>query len=482
MKIPIFCLFIFLISFLLYPAKDSFAQEYYFKHLTSEDGLSSNIVQSINKDSRGYLWICCNNGLNRYDGSKFTKYIHDPGDSASITSGAVNNTLEDREGNLWISTKDGVSLFNYETEKFKRIFDLQGEDSFTRGLCLTSKNELFLIASSGVFLLNKSIQRFEKYLSTAIDNGFTMMVEDPFGNLYIGTWGNGITVIGHDRKGSFVKTIKAPSGIRDANCVESMVIDSKGRLWVGTRNGLYLARVGKDINESNFEMMPVLDKQGQQVQTCDMKIHSLAIDEGNKIWIGTENGLNIYDPESLKLQSQYSTKNTPGGLSNNMILCVYNEPTSGIWIGTYQGGINFYSKGNIPFIDHFPYITQSENKQIQYVKSVYQQPSGKFWVGTDYGLLRFSKKLQLEKTFTNTGQPGELIKGGITAIYNDQFNEFWIGSWGGGIEQDGSKERTIHQFFIARRDQQERFQLYGRLQYYRPCGRFKRLPLDCQQV
>jgi len=76
------------------------------------------------------------------------------------------------------------------------------------------------------------------------------------------------------------------------------------------------------------------------------------------------------------------------------------------------------------------------------VKSLFQEPDGKFWVGTDYGLLRFSKDLKLEKTFINTGQPGSLLKGGVTAIYRDRFNELWIGTWGGGINRmDRTSER-----------------------------------------
>ena len=435
MKIHISCIYIFFLSLLLYQSENSFAKGYYFKHLAAEDGLSGNIVQSINKDSRGYLWIGCNNALNRYDGSKFTKYIHNPGDSTSITSGKITCTLEDKEGNLWISTKNGVCTFNYRTEKFKRFFNVKRENSFARTLYLTSHNELFLVATSGVYLFDRKLQKFIKYFSFDAENNATVMTEDEFGNLYIGTWGSGIMVVGADRKSSFMQTINAEFVTRDDNCVESMVVDHKGRIWIGTRNGFYFAQSRTTISSTQFNIQRVLDKTGNPLPISNHMVHSIAVDESNKIWLGTENGLNIYDPESQQLQIQYSTKNTPGRLSNNMILCVYNEPTSGIWIGTYQGGVNFYSKGNIPFKDMFPYINQSENKKIQYVKSVYQQPSGKYWVGTDYGLLRFSKNLQLDKAFTNTGHPGELIKGGITAIYYDRFNEFWIGTWGGGMNK-----------------------------------------------
>lgn len=428
--------FLLFLSYLLVCfSQVSYAQKYYFKHLTADDGLSSNIVQNINKDTRGYLWISCNNALNRYDGSKFTKYIHNPNDSNSITSGGVNCTFQDKVGRLWISTKNGVCIFNYKTEKFTKIFDVKGENAFSKTFYLTKNNELFLITTIGVYLFNQKSNKFEKYFQSSVDRDASAMIEDRFGNLYIGTWGNGIIVVKKNRKDYIIKKISATTDIKEANSIESMAIDQKGMLWIGTRNGFYFGNTEKDISESNFEINLVLDKNKNPIQISNSLIHSLIIDENDKIWIGTENGLNLYDPESHKLQIQFSTKKSQNGLSNNLINCLYVEPHNGIWIGTYQGGVNFYSKGNIPFKDEIPYITQSENKQIQYVKSVSQNPDGKLWVGTDYGLLCFSKEFQLEKTFKNSGQHGSLAKGGVTAIYTDKFNVFWVGTWGGGVNR-----------------------------------------------
>lgn len=409
------------------------AQDIYFKHLTAEDGLSSNIVRHINKDSRGYLWVCCNNALNRYDGSKFTRYIHNPGDSTSITSGGVSCTLEDYDGSFWISTKNGVCIFDYKTEKFRKIFEVKGEVSFVKSFCLTQKNELFLITTSGLYLFNRELQKFDKFFKNDVDIDASVMTEDNFGNIYLGTWGHGIIVIGKDRKHFFSKIIEGQSDFNSTNSIESLVFDKRGKIWIGTRNGFFSAAVLRDVSESSLKIKQVQDKNGDPLPITFNTIHSLALDDTHKIWIGTENGLNIYDPDNQKLTTLYSKNNLHGGLSNNLILNIYYDPGSGIWIGTYQGGINFYSKGNIPFKDKIPFITQSENKHIQYVKSVYQHPDGKLWVGTDYGLLCLSKNYKLEKTFTHSTIPGSLAIGGVTSIYTDRFNDLWVGTWGGGV-------------------------------------------------
>lgn len=415
--------------------KNTHAQNYSFKHIGAEDGLSSNIVRHINKDSKGFIWICCDNALNRYNGETFKKYIHIPGDSTSITSGGISSTLEDNEGNFWICTKNGVSIFDYKTEKFDRIFEIQGDSSFVRNLYLTRENELLIIVTSGIYIYNKEQQKVRKFLQSPIDKDASVLTEDNYGNLYLGTGGNGIVVISSDRKRNFIKEISSKTDFKGVNSIQSMVADEKGRLWIGSRSGFFAANTSKNINELNFQIKHVLNKDGNILQISSNMIHSLCLVENDKIWIGTENGLNIYDPETKEIQILYSSKNASGGLSNNLILNIFNDKSNGIWIGTYQGGINFYSKGNIPFPDKIPFINHTENKLIQYVKSVYHQPDGKLWVGTDFGLLRFTEKFQLEKTYTYSGQLGSLPIGGVTAILTDNFNNFWVGTWGGGISR-----------------------------------------------
>jgi len=215
----------------------------------------------------------------------------------------------------------------------------------------------------------------------------------------------------------------------------AMVLDNKGTIWFGTRNGLYTGNILNNRTPINFEIKPVLDKERKLLPISNSMIHSMIFDDTDKLWIGTENGLNIYDHVTQNLQILYSIKNSPESLNNNLITCLFNEPNSGIWIGTYQGGMNFYSKGNTPFDDKIPYITQSDNKLIQYVKSVNQSPDGKLWIGTDYGLFGLTKDFQLLKTYKNSTDHGSLAQGGVTAIFTDKSGEFWIGTWGGGINR-----------------------------------------------
>lgn len=443
MKIHISCIFIFFLSLLLYQSKNSFGQDYYFTHLTAEDGLSSNIIRCITKDSRGYLWVGCDNALNRYDGSNCIQYVHNPNDSTTITGGAIKSVMEDKEGLLWISTNNGVCTFNYKTETFKKFFDCETENISGGGLYMSKKNEFFLCSPNGLYLFSKSTNKFKKYFQSAVDFRASTMIEDDFGNLYIGTWENGLIVFKENRKDYVVKNIQPEADSIYAGSITSMVIDKTGIIWIGTRNGFYYGECPGNNDISKIKIKPVVDQQGKLLQISHSMVYCLNIDDNDKIWIGTENGLNIYDPKSQKLQIVYSTKNTTGGLSNNLVSTLYKDSDGGMWVGTYQGGLNYFSEGNVLFKDKIPFITQSENKKIQYAKSVYQDFNGKLWVGTDYGLLCFSKQFQLEKTYTHSSQSGSLSIGGVNAIYTDKTGVFWVGTWGGGVNKLDEKSDTF---------------------------------------
>ena len=443
MKIHFSYIFIFFLSLQLYQSQNLFAQGYYFTHLTAEDGLSSNIIRCITKDSRGYLWIGCNNALNRYNGSKCIQYVHNSTDSTSITSGAIMCVLEDKEGLLWISTNNGVCTFNYKTEKFIRIFESGSENSSGGIFYVTRKNEFFLCSPKGLYLFNESTNKFEKYFHSEIDLRASTMIEDDFGNLYIGTWENGLIIFKENRKDYIIKKIHAKTDLIYANCIQSLVIDKNGIIWICTRNGFYYGKSLRNNDISKFEIKPVLDQQGKLLQISNSMLHSIILDDNDKFWIGTESGLNVYDPKSQKLQIVYSAKKTVGGLSSNLVNCLYKDAEGGIYVGTYQGGLNYFSEGNVPFKDKIPFITQSDNKKIQYTKSIYQDFNGKLWLGTDYGLLCFSKQFQLEKTYTNSSQIGSLSIGGVNAIYTDKSGDFWVGNWGGGVNKLDKKTDTF---------------------------------------
>ncbi len=90
-----------------------------FDELTTNDGLSQGMVNSIIQDRYGFMWFASNDGLNRYDGNKFTVYKNDPNDANSIAENFIRFLFEDSKGRIWIATAgNGLDLFDRTTETF----------------------------------------------------------------------------------------------------------------------------------------------------------------------------------------------------------------------------------------------------------------------------------------------------------------------------------------------------------------------------
>lgn len=87
--------------------------------LDISDGLSQGMINAVVEDPRGYLWIATKDGLNRYDGSLFKVYRHDPNDSLSIAENYISHLHIDVKGRLWISTRTkGIDLYDPQTDGF----------------------------------------------------------------------------------------------------------------------------------------------------------------------------------------------------------------------------------------------------------------------------------------------------------------------------------------------------------------------------
>ena len=114
-----------------------------FEHLNIEDGLSQNAGLAIFQDSRGYLWIGTQDGLNRYDGYGFKIYKHDPDDPNSISYNSFLSMGEDKNGSLWIGTwGSGLNRYNPATETFTRYLpDLEDLASLSNGSIISIKGD-----------------------------------------------------------------------------------------------------------------------------------------------------------------------------------------------------------------------------------------------------------------------------------------------------------------------------------------------------
>src|ERR1700741_1360422 len=98
-----------------------------FDHLDINSGLSQNHIMCILQDSRGFMWFGTRDGLNKYDGYKFTIYKNDPTDPNSISNNFISGIAEDSKGNIWMSTRGGgLNCYNKNLDRFTQFKNIPG--------------------------------------------------------------------------------------------------------------------------------------------------------------------------------------------------------------------------------------------------------------------------------------------------------------------------------------------------------------------
>jgi signal transduction histidine kinase/ligand-binding sensor domain-containing protein/DNA-binding response OmpR family regulator len=359
-----------------------------FTSLTSKDGLVSNTVNAIIKDRYGLMWFATDDGLNKFDGTNFTVYRHIPGDSSSLRANEVLTLHEDVHGDLWIGTSGGaVSRYDRKKDRFIH-FPMPGDNSglvpnaVVRGICSDQQGNIWIAQFESPYKINPNSGKIAKVelqnISPVTPTPFSLecILADHKGRIWVGT-NNGLFVY-QPATNSFKPFLHDPSNSSSLifNDVRSLAEDRAGHLWVGTEAGLCVM----NSPEGRFTGF---DKTNPSYQVLATKpINSIVPDSNGKLWIGTMEGLHVLDPQSGKVL-RYLPDGNSNGLTSKAVKTIYIDKEGIYWLGTDLGGINRYDKNlnlfDVRLADAFlPNSTKSV-----VVSSFAERADGKVWIGTD---------------------------------------------------------------------------------------------------
>lgn len=373
-------IFFITIIFLIFYPTIPYAQEknYIFKKLTSADGLSQSSVISIHQDKLGQMWLGTRDGLNKFDGSKFTVYKNVPDDSSSISNDDILSIEEDEDAFIWIGTYNGLNQYNPETNNFKTYFHSNNKNSLSNNTIwsieVINNGEIWLGTTNGLSIYHKNTKEFQNLFhfskdpTSLPDNHVLSILQTKRGDIYVGTANGLARAIKRDGSYSF-RSLKRNLYVQD------LIEDREGNVWVATKNkGLFKLSKGAD-NLNTFKT--------SQGNIIDNDIRSLTIDNAGRMWLGTYEGLRIINSGGKVdkvLNNPY--KNT--SLSRNTIKSLYTDRKGSVWIGTYYGGINIWDNANSNFIT---YTQDGSKNQLSYdvISSIEKDISGNLYFGTEGG-------------------------------------------------------------------------------------------------
>lgn len=311
-----------------------------YRNVADDDSsLPGNNVYRIFVDRYNRIWLATNRGLALYNRNSddFTVFRHIEGDDKSLIADHVYDIKEMEDGKLWVCTDaGGIS-----------ILDL-----------------------SGLSFQNSKRVEFENILPTYDNTGLWSpsvrhIFSDSFGNIWIGTNGDGIDFIGHSQPIFSVLPYEGLMGRRiRPKSVWGLCADEDGGIWLGGKNELVKMNYGKIVER--IELNGSVNQPIVQVQ-------SIFIDKEKNIYIGLfDNGVLKYNNDSGSLQR------IKLGSNNEDIACFYQESNGQILVGA-ENGVYVYDGEEAKPLDFV-------NKTINGVSvtGLLRDKQGKLWVAT-YG-------------------------------------------------------------------------------------------------
>ena len=399
--------------------------DFWFRHFSVEDGLSSNSVRAIMQDKYGFMWLGTDDGLNRYDGTIIKVYNLNPQGANDYIS-----SLYDTTDNIWVGTEDGVYIFDYETESFElfNVLTAQG-DSIKSNVNHIAEdrdgNLWFSTVGQGIFKYNISKHYLEHYEFKDANGLMASVLIDSENQIWAVTnWGSPTVSKLNKAENKFDPfPITYETGKYDSNSLV-MLEDSEHALWLGTWE-CGLQKIDRYTGQATTYLHPSEGKGATH-------IHSLMEYAPHQLLIGSDDGLLLFNTLTCEHQLFTEDETNPYSLSNRFVYPIVKDREGGIWVGTYYGGVNYLSPNTGQF-ECFAHSRFYNSVNGTVIGRFCEDSSGYIWIASDDGgLSRFSPK---DKQFTHY-MPDEhrnsLSYHNVHALCMDD-DDLWIGTYTGGV-------------------------------------------------
>lgn len=442
------------------------AERLKFNHLSLEHGLSQNAVYTIIQDFRGFMWFGTEDGLNRYDGSRFISFKMDVTDPYSLGDNVVYCLFEDQSRTLWVGTRGGgLDRFNRDTGTFTHYRHNPNNINSLSENCVNvvyeppqHPGELWIgTQANGVDKFEPRKERFTHYRHVPNNpfspgsNKISQIYEDRSGKLWFATKGGGLNKFDRGTN-RFIRFEFDPLDPNSTyfNNVFAICEDRTGMLWIGTDGGV---RKFNPLTEqfTDYIFKPVTGNDPRNLS--DNNVRVIHEDRRGIIWIGTLGGVNVLDPMTGKLIRSKANPLDPDGLSDNDVWSIYESRDGVLWIGTEGGGLNTLDLDGKPFIHYRRDIENpgslNQNEIWSFCGS--RQKPWITWIGTKGGgLNEFNEKTgHFTHYLHDPKNPRSISSNSIYAIYEGREGKFWIGTGNAGLSRfdpgNGSFTNYMHQ-------------------------------------
>lgn len=380
------------------------------------------------------MWYGTRNGLNRFDGSTFHVFRNNSAEANSLGSNSILSLFEDETENLWIGTYKGISIYNPITERFTPFQQLgQVEIRAIKG---DRDANIWMIADQVLYKYSSRSKKLIPY--TFPDASTSTIAISPNGTLWAVT-STGILKKYNAGRDTFTDYTAVSLLFKNPiNSIQDVYPLSDSTVIVGTMYNALL------FNATTGTIRNLFREAGL---TKNIQVHQILKQAEDEYWFGTETGLYVVNPSRKKATLIQKGREDPYSLTDNVIYALYKDREGGTWIGTFFGGINYFSKQYNQFQKFFPHSGRN-NLSGSLVHEICSDQYGSIWIGTeDAGLNKLDPKTGTIQHFMPNGE-GSIAYSNLHGLLATG-NELWIGTYEHGLDVMDLRTKKIIRHYDA---------------------------------
>lgn len=410
-----------------------------FQHDPSDPrSLPDDSIYALLEDPTGKIWVGTDHGLASLEPStgRFTRFQNDPADPTSLSHDRIRALAIDRHDTLWVGTfGGGANALNPRSGRFTRyLADSSADGSLSHGhvwdIIEDDTGRVWIATAAGLNLLRPGSEQFETYrgsdqVNQLSDDYIMSLHQDRDGVLWVGTraggantWNSRSWELGHRR----------PQWLEQRS-LTSFASDNEG-FWAGTMGGglTYSNEITGAETHLSTTTTPAI---------TDDRVMSLLLDSRGTLWIGTmEGGINKLSPDGQKVSVLRYDADDPASPKVTSVMSMFEDSAGRVWIGAFGGGaMRFNTTGGgrtqfDPDPNNMSSICGSQGRAFA------EDNHGAIWIGTEKGLCFFDEAAGVFHSYRHDdADPNSLADDSVYALHVTPNGDIWVGTGGGGLSK-----------------------------------------------
>lgn len=368
-----------------------------------------------------------------YVDKSFRCLVNEPKKSSSLSNNNTYRVFIDNSGSLWVGTwGGGLNKFNANTQNFKR-YTLSSADNinYINKVILSIEQDrsgvVWFGTEGGVYRINPQKKQFNNITyqyntpSSLLNTNIVSILKDSNNALWVGTKDGGLEY-SVDAK-TFIK-VNLPLS-NPSNARVNTVYQNGSKIWVGTNDGLFIIDgLNPNANVRRYIPLPT------EMKLSGVKITTILKDKLGTVWLGTqERGLQKvigYEPSGKPIVKNYPLSSLSNQLQSERITCMFMDRRDRLWIGTFNG-LHLYNRKKDNFTNFKHHINDTLSISNSIVLSITQDFKNNIWIGTPNGLNKLieeKSKISFKNYFSNDNFPNDYVH----AILPDKKSRIWLSS------------------------------------------------------